>query len=77
MTTPTFAKMWGIEKFKGQRGNGLIVIAWQVMLSRPVSIDLIDVVIRAMATAIAAFTALSALRRWEQRALRRGRGGRR
>jgi len=30
-----------------------------------------------VAALIAAFTALSALRRWEQRALRRGRGGRR
>lgn len=57
--------------------EGLIVIAWQVMLGRPVSIDLVDVVIRAVATAIAAFMALSAFRRWEQRALRRSRGARR
>ena len=57
--------------------EGLIVMAWQMMLGRPVSIDLIDVVIRAVATAIATFAALSALRRWEQRASRKSRGGRR
>ncbi len=57
--------------------EGLIVEAWQMMLGRPVSIDLFDVAIRAVATAIAAFAALSALRRWEQRALRRSHVGRR
>ncbi len=57
--------------------EGLIVVAWQLMLGRPVSIDLIDVAIRAVATAVAGFAALSAARRWEQRALRKARGGRR
>jgi len=57
--------------------EGLIVIAWQMMLGRPVSIDLTGVLIRTVATAVAAFAALSAIRRWELRALRKSRGGRR
>jgi rod shape-determining protein MreD len=57
--------------------EGLIVVSWQLMLGRAVSIDMLDVAVRALATAVAAFVALSSLRRWEERALRKARGGRR
>ncbi len=57
--------------------EGLIVIAWQTMLSRPVSISSVDLMVRAAATSAAAFVALVAARRWQQRSLRRGRGFRR
>ncbi|MGD8329260.1 MAG: rod shape-determining protein MreD [Acidobacteriota bacterium] len=56
--------------------EGLIVIAWQAMLERPVSLGPIDVVVRAVATAAATLAVLSTARWWEQRALRRGRGRR-
>jgi len=53
--------------------EGLIVVAWQAMLGRPVSLGLLDVVWRGVITAIAAFAILSTARWWSQRSLRRGR----
>lgn len=57
--------------------EGLIVTAWQVLLGRPASINVIEVALRAVATAVATLAVLSAVRRWELRALRKGYGGRR
>lgn len=57
--------------------EGLIVSAWQVMLGRPSSMSLVDIVVRVVATTAATLAVLSAVRRWERRALRKGRGGRR
>lgn len=55
--------------------EGLIVVAWQAMLGRPVSLGVFDLLVRAVATAAATLIILSAVRRWEQRALRKGHRG--
>jgi len=56
--------------------EGLIVIAWQAMLERPMSLGPVDIVVRGVATAAATLAVLSTARWWEHRALRRGRGRR-
>lgn len=56
--------------------EGLIVIAWQVMLGRPVSLGPLDLAVRAAATGAATLVVLWTARRWERRALSRRRGGR-
>lgn len=53
--------------------EALIVVAWQAMLERPVSLGPVDIVVRAVATAAAALAVLSTARWWQQRALRKGR----
>jgi len=55
--------------------EGLIVAFWQAMLGRPVSMGPLDIVLRALATGIATALLLAAARRWQQRALQKGRGG--
>lgn len=52
--------------------EGFLVVAWQMMLERPVSLGLVDIVWRAAATSAAAFAVLTAARRRELRARRRG-----
>jgi len=52
--------------------EGLIVVGWQALLGRPVSLSLFDLLWRAASTAAATLIILSAARRWEQRALRKG-----
>jgi rod shape-determining protein MreD len=55
--------------------EGLIVVAWQAMLGRPVSLGLFDLLWRAVVTAGATLIILSAARRWQQRALLKGHRG--
>ena len=55
--------------------EGFIVVAWQVMLGRPVSLSLFDLLLRAAATAAATLIILSAARRWQQRGLLKGHRG--
>lgn len=57
--------------------EGVIVSTWQVMLGRPASMSVVDIVIRVVATSAATLAVLSAARRRERRVLRKGRGGRR
>ncbi len=54
--------------------ESLIVIAWQIMLERPVSIGAADVIVRALATAAATVVILSTVRWWERRALMKSAG---
>ena len=49
--------------------EGLIVIAWQVMLRRPVSLGPIDLLVRAVATGVATMVVLYIGRWWQQRGL--------
>jgi rod shape-determining protein MreD len=56
--------------------ESLIVVAWQAMLERPLSLGPIDLGVRAGATALATFAVLSTARWWQQRARRKRRGGR-
>jgi rod shape-determining protein MreD len=55
--------------------EGLIVVAWQAMLGRPVSLGLFDLLLRAVAAALATLAILSAARRWKQRSLLAGHRG--
>ena len=55
--------------------EGLIVVAWQVLLGRAVSLGPVDLVVRAVATAFATMAILYAGRWWQQRALMKRRGG--
>ena len=56
--------------------EGLIVVAWQVMLGRTVSLGPGDLAARAAATAAATIAILYAGRRWKQRSLIKRPGGR-
>ncbi len=56
--------------------EGLIVVAWQVLLGRPVSLGPVDLLVRATATGAATMMILYTGRRWQQRALIKRRGGR-
>ena len=49
--------------------EGLIVVAWQVLLGRPVSLGPVDLLVRAAATGAATMVILYTGRRWQQRAL--------
>lgn len=55
--------------------EGLIVVGWQVLLGRPVSLGPVDLLVRAAATGAATTVILFASRRWQQRALINRRGG--
>lgn len=52
--------------------EGLLVVAWQMMLERPVSLGPLDIAWRAALTAAAGFAVLTAAQRNEQRSRRRG-----
>jgi len=54
--------------------EGLIVVAWQVLLGRPASLGPIDLFLRAAATGAATMMILYTGRRWQQRALIKRRG---
>jgi rod shape-determining protein MreD len=54
-------------------GESLIVVFWQAMLGRPVSMGPLDIVIRALATGIVTALIFAVVRRWQQRVRRRGR----
>ncbi len=56
--------------------EGLIVVGWQVLLGRPVSIGPVDLLVRTAATGAATMMILYTGRRWQQRALIKRRGGR-
>ena len=55
--------------------EGLIVVAWQAMLGRPVSLGLFDLLLRAVATAAMTPIILSTAHRWQQRPLLKGHQG--
>lgn len=57
--------------------EGLLVVAWQAMLERPGSLGLLALAVRAGTTALAALAILTAARRWQERARRTRRRGRR
>lgn len=52
--------------------EGLVVVAWQVMLERPVSLGPLDIVWRTALTSVAAFAVLTSAHRRGQRSRRRG-----
>jgi rod shape-determining protein MreD len=56
--------------------EGFIVVAWQAMLGRPVSLGPIDLVVRGVATGAAAVLVLTTARWWQRRTRMGGRGGR-
>ncbi|MCH7824621.1 MAG: rod shape-determining protein MreD [Acidobacteria bacterium] len=54
--------------------EGLIVVAWQLLLGRPASLDAVDILVRAAVTGAATMVILYTGRRWQQRALIKRRG---
>ena len=52
--------------------EGLVVVAWQILLERPVSLGPLDIAWRVALTSAAAFAFLTAVQRREQRARQRG-----